>query len=590
VRRWQTAALKAVPVVAATSLVLAACGSSGGSSNTAQQAQAPSASQGSAPAPQAAAPASGGSSSSSGGSQQAAPAASGGESKSADTSKSSGSSSTKTAAAPASSGSSSSAAAPSSSSEKSSSSAPAAGKAKASAKSSKAETKSAAKSSGAAAGASSAKSAKSSSSSSSSGGSDSGATNGSSKVKALDSGAAKQQNEQIAQQKQGATDVGITKDAIKLGAVNMHGMALGNVLVTPQVHGDEAAMQAINDRGGVLGRRMSLTDCDDGPGEVARAKACIKKLVGTDQVFALVTGVDWATASIHDDLKQYHLPYIGAWAYSQTEWQDPFMFPTHMSMIHEAMANAHWVANVVKPKTYGLVCLTSPEMQLACNEVAKIMDPNAKMVKRADVSISETSMSAYVLAMRAANPEHIIHYVINPATMAKFMVEAAQQGYYPPKGISGNHLAAEVLGSIFGQFPVNRYWTNTTYKLWGPEFMATMMKYARFNHGTNHHIVQAGYTALNIFAAAAKAVGPNLTRDRIMSELGNGTIWQADASLDQRFGYIQSERSGNNWSQDYGQGREFIYKYTSTNTVSNPDGSPNGFTPDKDQFIIHTNS
>jgi ABC-type branched-subunit amino acid transport system substrate-binding protein len=418
-----------------------------------------------------------------------------------------------------------------------------------------------------------------------------GATSGqkATKVKSDESASQKQQDQQIYNQKNGATDVGITKDAIKLGSVNMHGMALGNVLVTPQVHGDMAAIQAINDRGGVLGRRMSLSDCDDGPGEVARAKACIKKLVGSDQVFALITGVDWATASIHDDLKQYHLPYVGAWAYSQTEWQDPFMFPTHMSMIHEAMAGAHWAANTIKPKTYGLICLTSPEMQLACNQVKQIMDASgSKLVKRADVSISETSMSAYVLAMRAAAPEHIIHYVINPATMAKFMVEAAQQGYYPPKGISGNHLAAEVLGSIFGQWPVNRYWTNTTYKLWGPEFMATMNKYARFNRGTNHHIVQAGYTAVNIFAQAAKAIGPNLTRDKLMAQLANGTVWQADSSLDQRFSYAATERNGNNWNHDYGQGREFIYKYTSTNTVSNPDGSPNGFTPDSNQFVIYT--
>ena len=124
-------------------------------------------------------------------------------------------------------------------------------------------------------------------------------------------------------------------------------------------------------------------------------------------------------------------------------------------------------------------------MQLACNEVQKILDASgAKLVKKADVSISETSMSSHVLAMRAANPEHIIHYVINPATIGKFMVEAAQQGYYPPKGISGNHLAAEVLGSLFGKWPAGRYWTNTTYKLWGPEFMATMNKYARGNRGT----------------------------------------------------------------------------------------------------------
>src|SRR5882757_6626470 len=405
----------------------------------------------------------------------------------------------------------------------------------------------------------------------------------------IDTAAQAAENEKIAASKDGATDIGVTKDSIKFGTVNMHGMALGNVLITPMVNGVRAALSAINDRGGVLGRRMSIIDCDDGPGEVARSKACIKKLVGQDHIFAFLTYSTWSSASIHDDLKQYQVPAVGVWAYSQTEWQDPFMFPTHMSMIHEAMAGAHWAANVVKPQTYGLICLTSPEMQLACNQVAKIMDASgSKLVKRADVSISETSMSSYVLAFRAANPDHIIHYVINPSTMAKFMVEAAQQGYYPSKGISGNHLAAEVLGSIFGKWPTGRYWTNTTYKLWGPEFMATMNKYARGNRGTNHHIVQAGYVGANVFAAAAKAIGPNLTRQRLMQQLGNGDVYAADSSLDQRFSWAQSERSGDNWDHNMGQGREFMYGYTSTNTVSNPDGSPNGFAPDDHQFVIYT--
>jgi hypothetical protein len=226
------------------------------------------------------------------------------------------------------------------------------------------------------------------------------------------------------------------------------------------------------------------------------------------------------------------------------------------------------------------------------------------MVKRADVSISETSMSSYILAMRAANPDHIIHYVINPSTMAKFMVEAAQQGYYPPKGISGNHLAAEVLGSLFGKWPTGRYWTNTTYKLWGPEFMATMNKYARGNSGTNHHIVQAGYAAINIFAQAAKVVGPNLTRERLMAQLANGTVWVTDAALDQKFSWAPAERlspeqikSGALTDQSLANGREFMYRYDSTNTVSNPNGSPNGFVPDgpggpsyegNGQFVLHT--
>jgi ABC-type branched-subunit amino acid transport system substrate-binding protein len=408
-------------------------------------------------------------------------------------------------------------------------------------------------------------------------------------VRAFESAAEQARNATIAKEKNYTTEVGVTKDAIKLGSINMHGMALGNVLVAPIVRGLQASYASINDRGGVLGRRLSIVDCDDGPGEVSRAKACIKKLAGQDEVFALLGGASWSTASIHDDLKQQKLPFVGAWAYSQTEWQDPYMFPAHMSMIHEAMAGANWVKNVVKPKTYGLICLTSPEMQLACDQVSRILDASgSKLVKKADVSISETSMSATVLSMRAANPEHIVHYVINPATMAKFMVEAAQQGYYPPMGISGNHLAAEVLGSLFGKWPVGRYWTNTTYKLWGPEFMATMEKYARGNSGENHHIVQAGYVAANIFAQAGKEVGPNLTRARLMAVLGNGTVWTSDASLDQRFAYVSSERQGDNWNKEYGQGREFMYKYNDTNTMSNPDGSPNGWAPDPGQFVLYT--
>jgi hypothetical protein len=408
-------------------------------------------------------------------------------------------------------------------------------------------------------------------------------------AKSIDSAGEATANAKIAAAKNQATDIGVTKDQIKMGTVTMHGMALGNVLAAPLVNGIRATFSSINDRGGILGRRLDLVDCDDGPGEVSRTKACIKKLAGQDRVFGLLSISSWGSASVHDDLHQYQLPAFGVWAYSQTEWQDPFMFPTHMSMIHEAMAGANWAKNVIQPKTYGLVCLTSPEMQLACNNVQKILDAaGSKMVKRADVSISETSMSSYILAFRAANPEHIVHYVINPATMAKFMVEAAQQGYYPPKGISGNHLAAEVLGSLFGKWPVGRYWTNTTYKLWGPEFIATMDRYARGNRGTNHHIVQASYVGAMIFEKAAKAVGPNLTRQRMMAQWGNGTVYSADSSLDQRFSYAQSERSGDNWNHEYGQGREFMYKYNGTNTVANPDGSPNGFEPDDKQFVIYT--
>lgn len=114
-----------------------------------------------------------------------------------------------------------------------------------------------------------------------------------------------------------------------------------------------------------------------------------------------------------------------------------------------------------------------------------------------------------------------------------------------------------------------------------------MSKYARGNKGLNHHIVQAGYAATNIFAQAAKNVGPNLTRERLVAELGNGIVWKTDASLDQRFQYTAAERSSEGWSPHNAQGREFMYKYTSSDTVANPDGSPSGFEP-AENFVIST--
>jgi hypothetical protein len=65
--------------------------------------------------------------------------------------------------------------------------------------------------------------------------------------------------------------------------------------------------------------------------------------------------------------------------------------------------------------------------------------------------------------------------------------------------------------------------------------MSIMSKYARGNQGINDHVVQAGYVGALEFERAAKAVGPNLTRQRLMAQLDNGGVYTTDASLDQRF-------------------------------------------------------
>lgn len=381
----------------------------------------------------------------------------------------------------------------------------------------------------------------------------------------------------------GATDTGVDATTIKLGAVNMLGMPLGNILTLPQVRAEDATIKAINDKGGLYGRRMTFTSCDDGPGDLSLTKACVKKLAEQDHIFSMVTAFTWGSSGIHNDLAKYQMPLVGAWAYSQTEWDDPWMFPTHMSMQHESSNTGIWVAQHIKPKTYGLICLNSPEMQAACRQVRKSLDPTgAKMIKEIDPDITTADLSSEVLAMRLAAPQLIIHYVINPATIVKFMVDSATQGYYPPLGITGNHLGAEVLGSLFGSWPANRYWTNVTYKLWGADYMAVMAKYAPSNHGLNHHITQAGYVAINATATAMKKVGPNLTRKAFVDQLNQG-YYYSDPDMGQRFIWTFDQRE----NPASGNCIEYMFKYTSANTVANADYSAAGFIPAPEGYVLH---
>lgn len=122
----------------------------------------------------------------------------------------------------------------------------------------------------------------------------------------------------------------------------------------------------------------------------------------------------------------------------------------------------------------------------------------------------------------------------------------------------------------------------------GSEFIATMNTYARADKGVNHHIVQAGYVGVNFLVHAAKAAGPNLTREALTAQLSNGAVWRSDVSLDQNFSYRPSERTGEGWSPELGQGREFMCTYVGPNTAADPGGSSSGFVPDPGRFVIHT--
>ncbi|HEV8627006.1 MAG TPA: ABC transporter substrate-binding protein, partial [Acidimicrobiia bacterium] len=200
----------------------------------------------------------------------------------------------------------------------------------------------------------------------------------------------------------GATDRGVSADEVKFGGIMMYGwLGLSEQVWQPMTRQMRALFKIVNDNGGIYGRKLTYIDCDDGPGDPARTRACYKKLVEQDKIFAFSAGCSISEDQYQADLKQDQIPAFAPCSLYQVEWANPYSFPVHMDMRQEGTATANWAADTKKPKTYGVICLNIPDSQAACSRVEKRMNAfGAKQVFKRTYRSGTPDMSGDVLAAR----------------------------------------------------------------------------------------------------------------------------------------------------------------------------------------------
>jgi ABC-type branched-subunit amino acid transport system substrate-binding protein len=383
----------------------------------------------------------------------------------------------------------------------------------------------------------------------------------------------------------GNTDTGVTATDIKLGTISDDGLPTGQIVTIPVWTTVLGMMNAVNDQGGIYGRKVTLDNCDSA-GDLTRFNTCFRKLVDQDRIFAFITSITWGTGSVHADLAHAKIPWFASWGFFNSEWRDPWMFPAHMASVHEAHGDAIYVRDVLKAKSVGIIYLNIPEDKQAELELHKVLDPaGIKVLAEQPVNQDDTQEDANVVAMRAANPDHVIEFAWSPPVVS-WILAAQKQGYWPPLGMSGNHFAAEAFGSIVGTWPLKGLWTISSFKVWSDnsEYLATMAKYEPQMKTKIHHITQSAYAGSRIFIDTAKALGPNLTRTGMMNTWESKS-WDAGPGMGVQFTWKSAAAdrdAGNVDTTAHDTLRcEYMFKYNSTNT-----GSQKVWVPAPEQYNV----
>jgi ABC-type branched-subunit amino acid transport system substrate-binding protein len=366
-----------------------------------------------------------------------------------------------------------------------------------------------------------------------------------------------------------ASDVGVTKDTITLGDINMSSAtaSLGPAIAEPTEKVVEALVHYTNTHGGVSGRQLKLLTCDDG-GDVSRAIACYQQL--KSKVFAFVPSETWVTDTIHSQLDADKVPWL-SWGWFLSEYQDPWMFPCHSNGIAEANAAANWVVNNIHPKRVGIMYLNVSEDQAAKNEATNVLASHGvQVVQTIAQEWDSTDETPHVLAMRGANVDFIFSFSW-PTPFAKFVHDAALQNWAPSLGFIANHLMGDPgYGSIFGDYIKNRVYGITSWlepgdpqvasdpnmqlfqkipeSFYGPSMLGYKWKYAM-----GHHITKSAWNCTEVLNQAMGMLGGNLTRAGL-KQLLDTHDWGSFMGVDLTFhGYP----TGNN----YPFAKEYIYKW-----------------------------
>ena len=315
---------------------------------------------------------------------------------------------------------------------------------------------------------------------------------------------------------------GVTDKTIKIGAYNA---LTGPIPLTGKqmTTGWQAAVQAINDAGGINGRKLELIVEDDGY-EPSRAMAAARKLVDRDQVL-LMTGLGTPTPVVAAKyLETAKVPLLFPMGASSTQLNEAGLkqlFMAHPAYMTQAEIIIGWMIDNAGIKKPCLIYQVDPAGEDHLAGAKKVTA--AKGVPLAAAEAFErgtTDFAAQVLKTKIAGCDLV--YTATTLEAAVRVVTAADRIGFKPKFAGFTTQADATLIKLLGPLAEGFYAADMLARPDADDpavktYLANLKKFSPDAEPT--FFTNYAYAAMMLIGDAIKEAGPEPTREKVLAAL-----------------------------------------------------------------------
>ena len=332
-----------------------------------------------------------------------------------------------------------------------------------------------------------------------------------------------------------ASDVGVTPNLIELGNITTVGGPMPGQF-EPFLLGVRTWVNEVNEKGGINGRKVQLSPCDDGM-DAERNRSCARDLVENQKVFAIVgtNGPAMPSARYINDKK---VPAVGVAPIGNYVAQLPYWFsaegmrqcprdgndgPSGCSLTDIKQSNSayRYFRDALGVKKAAVFWHNIDISKQAGKTFASILRQSGiDVVYTAETQVAEPDYTGHVLQMRDRGVEAIWDSMeVN--NNIRLMQAMDRQGFLPKAKVTtaaayGQEIGKQVTGpsrNILFALSPSRSYTATG----NPAISSFEKLFNRYFKGQSKHIWNVeGYEGGLLFGDAATALGADLTRDGLV--------------------------------------------------------------------------